>query len=151
MYSTDTALNTTSQTTDTPMSMATVLTIIGIETVLLVIMFVALWKIFTKAGEAGWKSLIPIYNLYIMFKISGMSGWWILLMLVPLVNVIGSILLSLNLAKSFGRSQLFGIVGLYIFGLIGFPILAFGESQYVGPAGNGGLSTPPVLPVAPTA
>ena len=36
-----------------------------------VLVIIGLWKIFTKAGEKGWKSLIPIYNVYILFKISG--------------------------------------------------------------------------------
>ena len=31
---------------------------------------VAAWRIFTKAGEAGWKSIIPIYSTYITYKIS---------------------------------------------------------------------------------
>ena len=39
---------------------------------------IALWKIFTKAGIKGWKSLIPIYNLYCAFKMIGLSPWWIL-------------------------------------------------------------------------
>lgn len=41
-----------------------------------ILMVVAMWKIFSKAGEAGWKSLIPIYNVYIYFKIAGMKNWF---------------------------------------------------------------------------
>ena len=45
-----------------------------------IIMLIATWKIFTKAGEKGWKVLIPFYNAYIAFKISGFkSGFWTLL------------------------------------------------------------------------
>ena len=47
--------------------------------VVTVIMIIAWWKIFKKAGLAGWKSIIPFYNIYCLFRISGMSGWWILL------------------------------------------------------------------------
>jgi hypothetical protein len=36
-----------------------------------VLLIVALWKIFTKAGQPGWASLIPIYNIYIWCKIVG--------------------------------------------------------------------------------
>ncbi len=36
-----------------------------------ILSIVGLWKVFTKAGEQGWKSLIPIYNSYILFKIAG--------------------------------------------------------------------------------
>lgn len=38
-----------------------------------VLLIVGQWKIFTKAGEAGWKSLIPIYNMYVLFKLIGMN------------------------------------------------------------------------------
>jgi hypothetical protein len=33
------------------------------------------WMIFTKAGEDGWKSIIPIWNLLIILKIIGRE-WW---------------------------------------------------------------------------
>src|SRR5438105_12218673 len=60
--------------------------IVGLLIALLLI--VAMWKVFTKAGQPGWASIIPIYNLYIWCKIVGRPGWWILLMLIPCVNII---------------------------------------------------------------
>ncbi len=36
---------------------------------LTVIKFVGIWKVFTKAGQQGWKCLIPFYNLYVIGKI----------------------------------------------------------------------------------
>ena len=50
-----------------------------------VLLIIAEWKIFTKAGEAGWKSLIPIYNVYIAFKIAKMHIVWFFVMLVSTV------------------------------------------------------------------
>ena len=44
--------------------------------VIFVIAIVAFWKVFTKAGEAGWKSIIPIYNIIILLKIVGRPWWW---------------------------------------------------------------------------
>ena len=41
-----------------------------------ILYIIANWKIFTKAGEPGWKSLIPIYNVYIMYKIVNMKSWF---------------------------------------------------------------------------
>ena len=35
-----------------------------------VLMIVAMWRIFAKAGEAGWKAVIPFYNTYILYKIT---------------------------------------------------------------------------------
>lgn len=42
-----------------------------------IITIVAWWKVFEKAGEAGWKAIIPVYNIYILYKISGKVGLWI--------------------------------------------------------------------------
>jgi Family of unknown function (DUF5684) len=97
-----------------------------------VLLIVALWKIFTKAGQPGWASLIPIYNVYIWCKIVGRPGWWVILMLIPFVNFVIAIVLCIDLAKSFGNGVGFG-VGLAFLGIIFFPILAFGSAQYQGP------------------
>jgi hypothetical protein len=105
--------------------------IIGLLISLLLI--VAMWKVFTKAGQPGWASIIPIYNLYIWCKIVGRPGWWILLMLIPFVNFIIAIILCIDLAKSFGKGVGFGI-GLILLGVIFLPVLGFGSAQYQGPA-----------------
>ena len=51
-----------------------------------ILMVASMWKVFSKAGQPGWASIIPFYNLYIMLKIAGKPGWWLILMFVPLVN-----------------------------------------------------------------
>lgn len=94
-----------------------------------VLIIASFWKVYEKAGEAGWKSLIPIYNLYVLVQISGKPWWWFLLLFVPLVNVAISILVHLALASRFGKGPLFGL-GLVFFGFIFFPILAFDKSVY---------------------
>ena len=98
---------------------------------ILLLFLITFWKIFEKAGEAGWKSLIPIYNIFIMIKIAGKPWWWFLLFLIPLVNIIFNLLWCLALGQKFGKSQLFG-VGLFLLGFIFFPILAFDSSRYEG-------------------
>ena len=114
--------------------------IVGLLIALLLI--VAMWKVFTKAGQPGWASIIPIYNLYIWCKIVGRPGWWILLMLIPFVNIIVGIILCIDMAKSFGKGVGFGI-GLALLGIIFWPILGFGSAQYQGPAASAGV---PVVP-----
>src|SRR5256714_15212112 len=101
--------------------------IVGLLIALLLI--VAMWKVFTKAGQPGWASIIPIYNLYIWCKIVGRPGWWILLMLIPFVNIIVGIILCIDMAKSFGKGAGFGI-GLAFLGIIFLPILGFGSAKY---------------------
>jgi uncharacterized membrane protein YhaH (DUF805 family) len=94
-------------------------------------MIAAMWKVFTKAGHPGWACLIPIYNLYIMCKIAGRPGWWVILMFIPLVNLIIIIILVIDIAKSFGKGVGFGI-GLLLLPFIFYPILGFGSAQYQG-------------------
>jgi len=92
----------------------------------------ALWRVFEKAKQSGWKAIIPFYNIYIMLKIVGRPGWWLLLYLIPVVNIFVHIVVSLDLAKAFGKSATFGIFGLWLFSFIGYVILGFGEAQYKG-------------------
>ena len=100
----------------------------------LIVFFIATgWKIFTKAGEAGWKCIIPIYSTLVVLKIVGRAWWWILLMLIPFVGIVIWLIVCLDLAKSFRRSGGFG-VGIFFLPFIFGPILAFGSSTYAGPA-----------------
>lgn len=97
--------------------------------VIAVIMIVANWKVFTKAGKPGWASIIPLYNMYVMFEIAGMNGWMFLLTFIPIVNIIIQIMLYLNLAKKFGKSTGFAI-GLILLNPIFLLMLAFGNTEY---------------------
>ncbi|MBR1472305.1 MAG: hypothetical protein IJ600_11775 [Lachnospiraceae bacterium] len=97
-----------------------------------VLTIIADWKIFEKAGEAGWKSLIPFYNLYIMFKIAWGNGWLALLLLVPCVGSVFMIIMNYKLVKAFGQGIGFFILSIF-FPNITWLILAFGDSQYIGP------------------
>ncbi len=96
-----------------------------------IFLIVSMWKVFVKAGHPGWASIIPIYNIIIVLRIAQRQWWWILLMLIPLVNLVIVIIVMIDIAKAFGQSTLFG-VGLFFLGFIFFPILAFGDAQYVG-------------------
>ena len=89
------------------------------------------WMVFQKAGQAGWKSLIPFYNMYVLMQICGKPGWWMFLLIIPLVGVVVLLFAMLSLAKKFGRGELFG-VGLLLLPMIFFPLLAFGGSEYEG-------------------
>ena len=104
--------------------------------IIAILTIIANWKIFTKAGEKGWKSIIPIYNMVILFRISGISPWWILLYLLAPVPIIGLVVsfglmiyLYLNLAKAFGKGAGF-TVGLILLNTIFVMILGFGSSEY---------------------
>ncbi len=95
-----------------------------------ILMIASLWKVYTKAGKPGWAAIIPIYNLVVLLQIAHKPLWWIVMFLIPVVNFIFLILLYIELAKSFGKSGGFA-AGLIFLGIIFFPILGFGSSEYV--------------------
>ena len=129
--------------------------------VLGILTIIADWKIFTKAGEAGWKSIIPVYNLYVQAKIAwkNTAGCYVYALGLFVISLLGSfitrtqgdaapvfsmilvvcfiawcvlhILVMIKLSKSFGKG------GGFAFGLIVFPtiftlILGFGSAEYEG-------------------
>ena len=113
-----------------------------------IVEIVGLWMVFVKAGERGWKAIIPFWNLYILCKITGRPGWWVILAIVPIVNlvwIVFSLLISLDLAKDFGKGGGFG-VGLWLLGFIFYPILGFGSATYAPPQARPVYGTPYPLP-----
>ena len=110
----------------------------GVTMIVMLVIFAVcvagVWKVYAKAGQPGWAALVPIYNLYILMKVVGRPGWWLLLCLIPLINFVIFILVALDLAKSFGKSAAFGVIMLLLLSPIGFLVLGFGSARYVGPA-----------------
>lgn len=121
-----------------------------------ILQIIANWNIFTKVGEAGWKSLIPIYGDYVSYKIAWQTSYFwlnfilgILLSYVSNANLNESMFLSLivillkialtvinimycvKLARAFGRGIGFAI-GLILLQPIFLLILGFGSDQYYG-------------------
>ena len=120
-----------------------------------IVMIVAGWKVFEKAGEQGWKAIIPIYNYYVLLKIVGRPWWWLLLYFIPFVGFITLIIVANDVSKSFGKGVGFTL-GLIFLPFIFVPILGFGDARYIGPAAGGGQmamagGTPPPPPPPPPA
>ncbi len=99
---------------------------------LIVLIIAGMWKTFAKAGQPGWAAIIPIYNVYVLCKIGGRPGWWLILFFIPIVNIVIPAIISIDVARAFGKSVLFGI-GLWLLGIVFYPILGFGDAQYQGP------------------
>lgn len=104
-----------------------------ISLIFAVISIVALWKIFTKAGEPGWASIIPIYNAYVLAKICYGNGLKFLFCLIPLLQIIFPFALYLRLGQSFGKSTGWCIIFLWLLTPIGLLMLGFGNDYYEGP------------------
>lgn len=107
--------------------------IYGIVAVLLALfVLIGSWKIFEKAGEAGWKVLIPFYNTYTLFRIAGRNGWGFLLLIIPIVNIIVAIMVLVGLAERFRKGPLFAILWLILFPFVGTLALGYGSATYTG-------------------
>ena len=98
---------------------------------LAILLIVSIWKIYKKAGKAGWASIVPFYNNYVLFEIAYGNGWKFLWLFVPFVNIYFAIAVYFKLAKAFGKGTGFGF-GLLFLSFIFFPILAFDSSTYIG-------------------
>lgn len=98
--------------------------------VVCVIAVLGWWKMFQKANEPGWAAIIPIYNAYILLKIAGRPGWWLILYFIPVLNIVVAIVVAIDVAKAFGQSAMFGFFLNFLFGGIGYLILGFGNYQY---------------------
>ncbi len=128
----------------TSSSVAGAVMLVVIFALILLLSIVSLWVVLTKAGRSGWIAIIPIYSTWVLLEMGGKKGWWSILQVVPLLNIVALIVLllaNIEIAKRFGKTTLFGILGLFLFSFIGWPILAFGKATYHHPAG-------PQLPVA---
>lgn len=96
---------------------------------LIVVLIAAMWKVFEKAGQPGWTAIVPVLNALVLFRIAGRPWWWLLLALIPIVNVIIAVIVSIDLAKSFGKDTLYGL-GLAFLSPIFYPMLGFGDAEY---------------------
>ena len=100
---------------------------------IIVLIVASMWKIFTKAGKPGWAAIVPIYNVIVILEIVGKPIWWIILILIPFVNIIIGFILANELAKAFGRG-VGTTLGLIFLPFIFYPVLGFGSAQYQGGA-----------------
>lgn len=95
------------------------------------IMIIAMWKIFSKAGKPGWASIVPIYSNIVLLDIAGMPLWWFIGFLIPPVSPIVWLVNCLKLAERFGKGAGYGL-GLFFLPFIFFPLLAFSSAEYNG-------------------
>ena len=99
--------------------------------IFMVLMIVAMWKMFAKAGKPGWAAIVPIYNFIVMLEVAKKPLWWIILIfLVPIVNIIFFVMMLNGISKSFGKSEGF-TVGLFLLFPIFIMILGFGPAKYI--------------------
>ncbi|NQV02686.1 MAG: hypothetical protein HQ542_08580 [Bacteroidia bacterium] len=117
------------------LGLAVLIPILLIAFSIMILEIVALWFVLEKAGEPGWAAIIPIYNYLMVIKIAGKPWWFILMMLIPIVNLVIYIIILNGLSRNFGKDEAF-TVGLFFLRFIFLPILGFGKAQYSGDKSN---------------
>jgi hypothetical protein len=91
----------------------------------------AVAKTFRRAGQPPWAALVPVYNLVTFVRIAGRPvAPWTVLLFLPVVNVVVLGVLSVDVARRFGRGPGFG-VGLAYLPFVFYPLLAFEEQEAV--------------------
>lgn len=100
--------------------------------------YVCLWKIYKKMGEEGWKCLIPVYNLIVLYEKIGLSPYLLFIYLAGFLPFIGSlaimtmgIIQSIYLGKAFKKEAGF-LVGIALVPLVFEAILAFDKESVYG-------------------
>jgi signal peptidase I len=87
------------------------------------------WGIFEKAGESGWKTLVPFYNLYIWLQIIHKPLWWYIFLIIPFINVFMIMLMLVELAKAFEKHAMWEQGAAVIFPFVYLPYLGFSEKE----------------------
>lgn len=86
--------------------------------------------VFPKAGLPRWAALVPFYNVYLLVVgVARLSVLWFVLLWIPAVQVIAAILVNVEVAKRFGRSETYGL-GLALLGFVFYPLVGFGDARY---------------------
>lgn len=103
----------------------------------MVLLIVALWRVYAKAGENGWAAIVPFYSQYVLFRVAGFNPWLFLLLFIPVVNVVMALIVLYRVGVNFGKSPVWSVFMLCILSAIGLLILGFGSAQYRGGSSYG--------------
>lgn len=101
--------------------------------IIYVVTVAGMWKMFEKAGLEGWKAIIPIYNIYLIItKIAKLAWWYLILLIIPIVNLFVILKININVSKNFRISSPFAFaIGLTFLSFIFYPILGFGNYSFI--------------------
>ncbi|MCB9183749.1 MAG: signal peptidase I [Flavobacteriales bacterium] len=99
----------------------------------LLVLMASLWKLFQKAGQPAWAGFVPGYNILVWLRISGKPWWWIILFIVPGVNLLMFIIMNVNISIVLGRRDFKEHVLMTFLPWWKVPETVFSKDAYVGP------------------
>lgn len=152
---------TTSMSSSEAAAFGGIFLIFGLITLaILVVAVIAMWKLFAKAGEPGWKALVPIYNSWVFLRLGDQAGWWALVALIPFVNIIAVVFMAIaayNIGLKLGKEGWYVVLYVLV-PIIWMLILAFDKSTWKGqvvgtvpsPLGATPTETPTYVPPTTT-
>ncbi len=102
----------------------------------IIVMVPSLWLTFEKARQPGWACLVPLYNLYLLCRMGGRPGWWLALLLLPVVNLVVLFVVLHGVSRAFGFGA--GMTLLqFFFPFVAYPMLGFGKAEFTAPMASG--------------
>ncbi len=125
------AMTTTTTTTDPAAAAGAMVGSLLVFVVSFLIAGFALMGMFRKAGEPTWAAFVPLYNIIVLLRISGLSPWLVILAFIPVANIVVAVLLSINVAKVFGKGAGTAVL-LFFFSTIVYFVLSYGNARYLG-------------------
>ncbi|MEM1485310.1 DUF5684 domain-containing protein [Oscillospiraceae bacterium PP1C4] len=102
--------------------------IVSFGLVVMVLFYSSCWILFSKAGEPGWASIVPIYNMIVYYRIGGNPWYWILFMFIPFANIYFGIKALNDFLKVYGKGGTGSVLLALFFGLFYLPYLAFSKN-----------------------
>lgn len=112
--------------------------------VIYVVMSFMLSRIFKKAGVAGWKAWVPVYNTWITLELGGQKGWWALVLLIPVVSIVAVVFLYIamyEIGLKFGKDGYFVLWAIFL-PIVWYVWLAFDQSTWKAPLATTTPNTP---------
>ena len=80
-----------------------------ISIILVIVTLIASWMMYRKMGREGWEAIIPLYSSYVLFEELYGNGWKFLLLFIPIYNIYLTFKLYIDLAKAFNKPAGFGV------------------------------------------
>ncbi len=105
---------------------------------------IGLWKMFEKAGQPGWKAIVPYYNTWTLVEIVGLNWYWFLVAMVSTIisilglealsfigtvaNVVANVNIYYNLSKKFNKDTSWVVLSVF-FGFVTIPMLGYSKTE----------------------
>lgn len=91
----------------------------------------AYFSLAKKAGldDIAWFAFVPILSNILQLKMIKESGWWVLMYLVPIANLVFTIIWQVRLLNAFGKNGAYVLFGIFLSPVYAILWLVWGYSS----------------------